>query len=260
MSTGFRAITETGATRADADQMAMAELRHSLVAALAEGRDLLDVACGSGYALPLIARHARSVVACDYDEVNVRDARAALPSATVRVADAEDLPFEPASFDVVACLEAIYYFQDWRRFLSTASRVLRDGGDLVITWPNPARPAFNRSPKSTEYPSVDEILAEAAACGFTATCYGGFPLQSLSTAGRPWLDGLRRVVVAMHLIPRSLRLRMLLKRMLYRRLRPLSEVSLTEGPFAQLTEIRPGEPAPYAMLYFVGRKVPGVTA
>jgi SAM-dependent methyltransferase len=258
--TEFRALTETARTRADADQMAMAQLRHSLVATLAKGRDLLDVACGSGYALSLIAREARSVVACDRDEANVRDARAAAPSASVHVADAENLRLEAASFDVVACLEAIYYFRDWRGFLADAHRLLREDGALLVTWPNPSRPAFSRSQSSTVYPEVDEIVAAATRLGFDATCYGGFPLQSLATAGRPWVDAVRRTVVRLHLIPRSLRLRALIKRLLYRRLQPLSDVELMLDPFDHLTALAPGAAAPYAMLYLVAYKVPGATA
>ena len=260
MRTQFRSLTETARTRADADQMAMAQLRHSLVADLSKGRDLLDVACGSGYALSLIARESRSVVAFDRDEANVRDSRRAVPSASVHVGDAEDLRLEPASFDVVACLEAIYYFQDWRGFLAQAHSLLRQDGVLVVTWPNPSRPAFSRSPSSTVYPGSGEMALAATALGFDATCYGSFPLQSLATAERPWMDAVRRAVVRLNLIPRSLRLRAVLKRLLYRRLRPLSEVELIDTPFEHLTALQPGGSVPYAMLYLVARKASGVTA
>lgn len=258
MTTPFRAITETADTRADADQLAMARLRYSLVAALANDRDLLDVACGSGYALPLVARGARSVVGCDRDHSNIRDARAMLPSAKFCLSDAARLPFRDASFDVVACLEAIYYFPDWRGFVHDAQRLLREDGTLLVTWPNPARPAFSRSPSSTVYPEVAEILEVAREAGFEGTCYGGFPFEALATANRPWLDALRRTVVRLHLIPNSLRLRMFVKRVLYRRLQPLSDLQLSADPFAELVGLRPGMPADFTMLYFVGRKTAGV--
>ena len=254
--TEYRAITETAGMRADADQLAMARLRHSLVAQTAKGGDLLDVACGSGYALPLIARHARSVTGCDLDLENVREAGAALPAGTFRVGNAENPPFPGSSFDTVACLEAIYYFQDWKGFVHAVPRYLRPGGTLVVTWPNPSRPAFNRSPNSTAYPAADEMVTVAGEAGFDGVCFGAFPLDDLTTSGRPWLDAVRRTAVALHLIPRSLRLRMFVKRLLYRRLEPLSDIDLLDDPFAHLVKIAPGESRTFAMLYYIGRTSP----
>jgi SAM-dependent methyltransferase len=254
VKSAFRAITETAGTRADADQMAMAQLRHSLVAALATDRDLLDVACGTGYALPLISRQARSVTACDAEPANVRDAAAALPSGSFHVADAGNLSFGDCTFDVVACLESIYYFQDWRAFVHTANRLLRPGGTLVTTWPNPARPAFVRSAGSTAYPGAEEMVTVAHEAGLAGTCYGAFPLRDLATAHRPGLDALRRAVVRTNLMPGSLRLRALIKRALYRRMRPLAQISLLADPFQQLVKIGPDMDTEFAMLYFVGDK------
>jgi SAM-dependent methyltransferase len=248
----FRAITETADTKADSDQLAMARLRHSLVAVLAGDRDLLDVACGSGYALPLIALHARSVTGCDRDPTNIRDARKALPEASFFISDAENLPFPENSFDVVACLEAIYYFQNWQPFVHDMGRLLRPGGILVTSWPNAARPAFNPSPSSTVYPSAEEMAAVADEAGFTGACYGAFPLDDLMTARRPWLDAVRSAVIRLGLIPHSLRFRMLIKRVLYRRLKPLSEISLTAEPFEQMVKLGPGMAERFTMLYFVG--------
>jgi SAM-dependent methyltransferase len=252
MTNRFRAITETADMRADSDQFAMAQLRHSLVAMLARDGDLLDVACGSGYALPLIAQHARSVTACDRNPTNVRDARAALPSGSVRVADAERLPFPENSFDLIACLEAIYYFQDWRGHVRQASRLLRPGGSLVVTWPNPSRPAFNPSPASTVYPTAEEMTAVADSAGLDGVCFGAFPFDDLATAQRPWLDVVRRTVVRLHLVPHSLRLRSVVKRVLYHNLTPLSEITLLPDPFQHLVKLTPDMDANFAMLYFVG--------
>jgi len=254
VTTDLRAITETGGMRADADQLAMARLRHSLVAGLARGRDLLDVACGSGYALPLIAREARSVTACDRDPTNIGEARAVLPSGSCCLSDAGHLPFRDASFDVVACLEAIYYLPDWPGFVRGAGRVLRPGGTLVTSWPNPARPAFHRSPGSTAYPGAAEMVEAADGAGFDGVCYGAFPIDTLATAHRPGLDALRRAAVRLHLIPQSLGGRALLKRLLYRNLTPLSQVDLLPDPFEHLVKLTQDTSGDFAMLYYVGDK------
>jgi 2-polyprenyl-3-methyl-5-hydroxy-6-metoxy-1,4-benzoquinol methylase len=254
MSTLLRSITETGDTRADPDQFAMARLRHSLVARLARGGDLLDVACGAGYALPGIARHARSVTACDRDPTNLRQAQRALPAGRFVLSDAERLPLREGRFHVVACLEAIYYFADWRGFVTAAAGLLRPGGTLVVTWPNPARPAFSPSPGGTVYPDPTELAEQARAAGLEAVCYGAFPLRDLATSRRPWLDAVRRAAVRLGLIPNSLRLRMLVKRILYRRMAPLSTLTLTDDPFRDLVPITPDTAGNYTMLYLVATR------
>jgi ubiquinone/menaquinone biosynthesis C-methylase UbiE len=47
-------------------------------------------------------------------------------------ADAEDLPFEDASFDLVTCRIAPHHFQDCARFVRECARVLRHGGMLLV--------------------------------------------------------------------------------------------------------------------------------
>jgi ubiquinone/menaquinone biosynthesis C-methylase UbiE len=50
-------------------------------------------------------------------------------------ADAAHLPFDDASFDVVACQFGVMFFPDKPRAFSEARRVLRPGGSLVFsTW------------------------------------------------------------------------------------------------------------------------------
>jgi SAM-dependent methyltransferase len=62
-------------------------------------------------------------------------ARSRLTSDRVRwqVADALDLPFEDASFDVVACQFGAMFFPDKVRGYAEAARVLRPGGSFVFT-------------------------------------------------------------------------------------------------------------------------------
>lgn len=232
----------------------MAELRHSLVAELATGRNLLDVACGTGYALPQIADHARSVTGCDINEANLRDAQSHLSQGRFCLSDAERLPFRDGSFGAVVCLEAVYYLQDWIGFLDETHRVLDRAGRLLITWPNPGRPAFDRSPNSVSYPTSVAMTEAAAAAGFSGRCYGAFPIDRLSTAQRPLLGFLRANVVRLHLIPKSLRLRMLLKRILYRRMKPLSQMNLMPAPLSRLTEVDDRTANDFTMLYYIGER------
>ncbi len=47
--------------------------------------------------------------------------------------DAQSLPFDDASFDVVTCLEALEFMRDWRNAVREMLRVLKPGGLLMIS-------------------------------------------------------------------------------------------------------------------------------
>ena len=74
-----------------------------LIAAIEEasrGRDVLDVACGTGYFTAHAARHARSVTGIDANEETLAIARAkGLPNAQYLLADAYAIPLPPRSYD-----------------------------------------------------------------------------------------------------------------------------------------------------------------
>lgn len=104
-----------------------------------QGATVLDV--GSGYSGPaiLLAQEYGARVDCvNIVAEQVRKARLLIErngvSDRVRchIANAMDLPFPDASFDVVFCLEAAHNFADKPRFLCEARRVLCPGGTLML--------------------------------------------------------------------------------------------------------------------------------
>lgn len=102
-------------------------------------KDVLDAGCGTGYGMALLASGgAASVSGVDIDPDAVAEAgeRFGDPSAVTR-GDLLDLPFGDASFDVVVCFEAIEHVADGARTLGELHRVLRPGGVLLVSSPNP---------------------------------------------------------------------------------------------------------------------------
>lgn len=71
---------------------------------LADGRDIIELACGTGYWTRIMARTARSVLATDLSEEMIAEARTADPGglAEYQVADMFALPAEGRRFDLVA--------------------------------------------------------------------------------------------------------------------------------------------------------------
>jgi SAM-dependent methyltransferase len=64
------------------------------------GTELLDIACGSGYAASVAARRGAKVSGLDASEALLAIARARTPAGDFRTGDMFALPFEDDSFDV----------------------------------------------------------------------------------------------------------------------------------------------------------------
>lgn len=112
--------------------------RYRFAASVCGGREVLDAACGWGYGSELLLRGgAKSVTGVDIAE-SVIDAAGAANDSRINflVGDIESLPFANDSFDVVVCFEAIEHVEGWARALDEFARVLRPGGQLVISTPN----------------------------------------------------------------------------------------------------------------------------
>ena len=108
---------------------------------IAVGAKVLDVAAGRGANLFAAAEKVGplgQVIGIDLAENMVQETKAeierrGISNATVLQMDAEQLTFDPASFDDVLCGFAIFLFPHLDQALSGVFRVLRTGGKLGIT-------------------------------------------------------------------------------------------------------------------------------
>ncbi len=101
------------------------------------GLHVLEVGCGRGGGCAYMAQHlgARTVVGCDISRVHMRFCRRAhrhVPNLEFRTADAQELPFAPASFDVVVNVESSHCYSDAGTFFSEVKRVLVEGGYFLF--------------------------------------------------------------------------------------------------------------------------------
>jgi ubiquinone/menaquinone biosynthesis C-methylase UbiE len=112
------------------------ELCESLALDVRAGSKVLDVAAGNGNASLAAARRWCEVVATDYvpallERARERAAAERLP-IEFREADAEALPFEDGSFDVVVSTFGVMFTPDQERAAAELLRVCRGGGKIGL--------------------------------------------------------------------------------------------------------------------------------
>jgi SAM-dependent methyltransferase len=116
--------------------------RDRVAAGLLPGGDsLLDIGCGTGELIELVADRYRRVVGADISPKAVATAaqQRRAPRATWMVLDASrPLPFASGSFSSLVSLSTLQYVLDPEAFLREAHRLLAPGGHLLVETPNVA--------------------------------------------------------------------------------------------------------------------------
>jgi ubiquinone/menaquinone biosynthesis C-methylase UbiE len=145
-----------------------------------EGKDILEVACGSGPGLALLASKARSVKAGDISKEVLAEAHKTYGNRfDLKQFAAEILPYQSNSFDVILMFEALYYV-DSHAFLEECRRVLRPGGKLLIVTANCGLYDFTRSAYSSQYFNNLELVALGTSTGYLAEIAGHFSVKDTS--------------------------------------------------------------------------------
>ena len=96
---------------------------------------VLDVATGGGHTALAFARAGATVTATDLTPEMLQAAEAHLKewvSITFQEANAEQLPFEPQTFEIVTCRIAAHHFAKPQAFVQEAARVLVPNGLFLL--------------------------------------------------------------------------------------------------------------------------------
>lgn len=162
---------------------------------------LLDIATGGGHTALAFAPHVREVLASDLTPAMLAAAEQFVRgrgAANVRfeLADAEALPFDDASFEIVTTRIAPHHFPNPERYVREVARVLRPGGSFVLNDnmapEDPALDAFMnrfeqwRDPSHVRAYRMSEWLGWLAAAGLRAE--HADPLAAKSFAFAPWAE------------------------------------------------------------------------
>lgn len=98
-----------------------------------EGKDVLEIATGPGLLAKHVAYAANNMIATDYSEGMITEARKGEcpDNLTFEVADATNLPFDDKCFDVVLIANALHVMPNPEKALKEIDRVLKDKGILI---------------------------------------------------------------------------------------------------------------------------------
>jgi SAM-dependent methyltransferase len=152
--------------------------RYRFAAHHAAGATVLDIACGAGYAGPLlIAAGAVAYQGVDLNPVLVDFAKSEYGATGIDYSHGDICTYtNGATYSLITCFETIEHVADYRAALKNLWQLLEPGGTLLISSPN--RPIT--SPKArllTDRPAnrfhtqeftPQELLSELRAAGFVA--------------------------------------------------------------------------------------------
>ena len=110
----------------------------------APGRDVLDLAAGTGKLTEVIASAGARVTAVEPLEQMRRELARTVPAATLLSGSAEQIPLADGAVDAVLVGQAFHWF-DQPRALDEIARVLRPGGVVGLLWNLRTRARSGRS-------------------------------------------------------------------------------------------------------------------
>ena len=101
-------------------------------AGVAPGKDVLDVACGTGVLFPdYLERNVGSLTAVDISPEMVKIAQRKFPQVDVRCGDVETVDFGK-KFDCIVVYNAFPHFPEPMQLIRTLSGMLKPGGSLTV--------------------------------------------------------------------------------------------------------------------------------
>jgi len=125
------------------------------------GQAALDLCCGQGSVAEALETRGCKTIGADFSEAMLKLARERVSGATFIEADAQNLPFDDAAFDLVVSNVGVCHIPDQPRALAEVRRVLRSQGRFGMSvWCGPDR--------SPSYELVYRVIKQYGAPGIIA--------------------------------------------------------------------------------------------
>jgi len=152
------------------------------IARRVDGLRVIDMACGEGYGVEVLARRAQSVVGVDANPEAHEHARLRYPGANVRF-ERDLIETYTAPADVVVCLQTIEHVQDADALLAHFGSLAGARGSVYVSTPN----VLTLAPKGADRSGNPWHVHEYRAAEFEALCrrhFGTVEVRGLFHAGK----------------------------------------------------------------------------
>lgn len=211
----FESVTELAGELVSSEQIERMHHRYMWAAGLSAGKDVAEVACGSGPGIGLLASVAQTIQGGDLSPAILERARRHYGTGVdLEPFSAEELPYANGSKDVIILFEAIYYVRNAQRFVAECRRVLRPGGLVLIATANKDLDDFSPSPFSQRYYGVVELTDLFGRSGFGCQFFGYLSRDAVSLKQR-LLRPVKRLVVRLRLMPKTMAGKRFFKRIVF---------------------------------------------
>lgn len=117
---------------------------------------ILDLGCGDGTRLNLLAESNKTAVGIDLSQTAIKMARSSYPNLRFLKADLERIPLEDESFDLIYSAFVLEHLSNSKQVIKEVIRVLKKDGFLVLIAPNYGAP--NRASPPFKGSRVKKLL------------------------------------------------------------------------------------------------------
>lgn len=218
MDISFLTVTELAGDEISQEQLERMQHRYCWAAQYCSGKNVLEVACGTGPGLGILNTASAHFEAGDYDKDILAIARSHYGNrVNLKQFDATAMPYPDKSKDVIILFEALYYIENAQQFINECMRILRPNGIILISTANKDLSDFNPSPHSYKYYGVKEMNEIFSVNGFLCEFFGYINIDHISSKQR-LLRPIKRAAVSLGLMPKTMASKRLLKRLVFGRL------------------------------------------
>ena len=221
MAEDYTTVTELPGSRITKEQLERLYQRYRFALQFCKDKEVLEVACGGGMGLGYLAKVAKKVIGGDVDKNILQhpiDHYKGREEIEIREFDAQNIPFEDNSFDVVIFYEAIYYLAKPEKFVSEAHRILKDKGVLLICTVNKDWADFNPSPYSTKYFSAPELYSLMNNRFSKVELFGAFSVTNEGGIKNRLTSSIKRTAISLNLMPKTMKAKAIFKRLFFGKL------------------------------------------
>ena len=221
MPIDYSTVTEIAGDDITQEQLERLCHRYYWAGTYCKDKDVLETACGTGPGIGYLTSLAKSFSAGDYTPGILDIAKKYYGDRVdLRQFDAQVLPFDDNSRDIIIIFEAIYYIPNVDEFISECKRVLRAGGTVLIATANKDLYDFNPSPYSHNYYNAPEFKHLFGELGFSVECFGYLSVGEVSLAQKV-LRPIKKIAVELNLIPKTMAFKKIMKRFVFGDLVPM---------------------------------------